>query len=398
MMHMEPCNSSMTSSVDVQQRYSRQGRQRQCGELQQLTQQQAGSPVPCAVATPPRSSQSRPGSVLQQSCRQPTSCLAGGCPSRGGSRGSYRPGALPTAAPAAARPSSYVAAHGHPSTTPREHRAEVQQAYEGPRSYALALASAGAHRHSGHAAVDRGQHSSSSRPSSAAATGSVSRPGTAGYAEKARLPCSSSRNARGSSSSRGHHSSSSVPPQLQSHHLHKAQQWPQHKHSPYHRAAAAAADALAGASTAVGSSTMQSRPLCNSLSGCRRPGSAGLVHKGSSWPVPDEQQGNIRSGTVAAAAAPPLLLADCFRPSTAAGPASISGVVGQQCGSRPHTAAAAVARCWDAGSAGLSSILAGAGAESGQEDQAVSQEQLQLWCAVHEIDGRPATRNGVRSR
>jgi hypothetical protein len=157
-MHMDPCNSSSRTSRDVQQQYSRQSRQRQCGDFQQLTQQQAGRPIPCDMPARPRSSQSRPGSVLQQSFRQPTSCIAGGCPSRGDSRGPCRPGALPAAPLTASRPPSYVAAHGSPSTTPRDHRADVQEAYRGPRSYALALASAGAHRSSGHAAVDRGQH------------------------------------------------------------------------------------------------------------------------------------------------------------------------------------------------------------------------------------------------
>jgi hypothetical protein len=391
-MHMDPCNSSSRTSRDVQQQYSRQSRQRQCGDFQQLTQQQAGRPIPCDMPARPRSSQSRPGSVLQQSFRQPTSCIAGGCPSRGDSRGPCRPGALPAAPLTASRPPSYVAAHGSPSTTPRDHRADVQEAYRGPRSYALALASAGAHRSSGHAAVDRGQHSSSSsRPSTATAAGS--RPGTAGrYAGKACLQSSGSRNGRGDGS-RGPPSSSSVPQQHQYDNQPGTQHWPQHRHSAYQKATAAAAHVLEGAGTSMASTSVQSRPLSNTHSSCRRPGSAGPVHKGSSWSAPDAQQGSFGACT---AAAPPLLLADCFRPSTAAGPASISGVVAQQCGSRPHTAAAAVARCWDAGSAGLSSNLSGAGA--GQEDQAVLQEQLQLWCAVHEIDGRPATRNGVRSR
>jgi len=149
-----------------------------------------------------------------------------------------------------------------------------------------------------------------------------------------------------------------------------------------------------------------SRSTQGNFSSSRRPGSAATLHcqnGGSLWQQQGEQQGHgsNRPRTVAATGAP-LMVADCFRPPSAAGPASVNGCKGQPADSRPHTAAAVAAGWWDAASAGLDCHSFKGSEEAQQREEVLDlrrrQEQQQLWSAAHEIDGRPATRNGRRSR
>lgn len=277
------------------------------------------------------------------------------------------------AAPLSATPAQPPAGNSSTFNTPRGYSS-------GLRSYALALAGSFRSAAPQHSQADSAMHTSRPVPT-AARPGS--RPGTAGYSGKPRMQPSSS--GRINSSSRG--LISGIPSQE------AGQQPQQHRHLQQQRQLLASAAGTGSASVKSSSSGAQQDPL----SSFRRPGSA-AVGQGAAWQVGAVYQAGFRPHTVAAGN--PLLLADCFRPSTSAGPASISGVEGHQCGSRPHTAAAAVARLWDAASAGLSCDFSNSKGQGQEEDEEAQRQwqQQQLWCAVHEIDGRPATRNGMRSR
>lgn len=306
---------------------------------------------------------------------------------------------------AASRPPMLQTSGSTPSRSSSTQGTPRRGASRGPRSYALALAApnykppqspnsqrdpAGAQQHS--------SSSSSSRPSSRAQE-QLRRLGTAGYAHKARMQ----------------HSSRGSTPRTQT---------TQHQHQHHQQQAAPAAQQacssgadrashttvpplvpalqVSAASKAAGG---PSRPQQGSLSSSRRPGSAATLHSqngGSWWQQQGEQQGHGSNRPQTVAAGAPLLLADCFRPPSAAGPASISGCTNQRVGSRPHTAAAVAAGWWDAASAGLLDCHSFQGSGEAQQREEVAdlrrQEQQQLWSAAHEIDGRPATRNGMRSR
>lgn len=352
-----------------------------------------------AAAGRPGSSQSRPASVSQHAARAQYASRAHttAVPYRTDSlRGQTAdgPSLLPQAVhphAAAPAPSAHSAA-GICGTfsTPRGYN-------RGPRSYALALAEASRGSTSQHSQADRVQHSS--RPSSAAMKPGARVPGPSGSGFHSGFQPGGSSYSR-STSSRGQGAAAGIytprRPETGSqqgvpNHHYQQQQHQQHGRVPGEASAAAAA---AGGRVIPSASSTRAQQSCGPDSSLRRPGSA--TSGSQRWPC--EQMAGCRPHTVAAGS--PLLLSECFRPSTAAGPASISGVEGHSCISRPHTAAAAVAGWWDAASAGLSSRLdEGGGAEAEAEAELQRQRQLQqLWCAVHEIDGRPATRNGVRSR
>jgi hypothetical protein len=374
------------------------------GSIQQRHQEQqqhiGSASIRPAAAGRPGSSQSRPASVSQHAARAQYGSRAytTAVPYRTDSLRGHAaagPSLLPqevyphAAAPVHAPPAHSAAGICGTFSTPRGYN-------RGPRSYALALAEASRTSTAQHSQADRGQLSS--RPNSAAMKPGARLPGQSGYLG---FHSGSSSNYSRSNSSRSQGAAAGIytprRPETGSQqgvindHYHYQQQ----QHGRVQAEACAAAPATQGRVIPTTSSS-RSQQGCGIESSLQRPGSA--TSGSQRWPC--EQLAGCRPHTVAAGS--PLLLSECFRPSTAAGPASISGVEGHSCISRPHTAAAAVAGWWDAASAGLSSRLdEGGGAEAEAEAEAELQRQRQLqqlWCAVHEIDGRPATRNGVRSR
>jgi hypothetical protein len=227
------------------------------------------------------------------------------------------------------------------SSTPRGYSSR------GPRSYALALA--GSCKQS--LVSPAPAHAAGSRPGSAA----VGRPGSAGYASKAAQLQASNSASGGSISSYNTPRPKQQQQQQQRRHSQQQQPWQELCSSK-----AQPQDSPRCPGTTAAAAAWQA---------CGRP------------PAPHHVASTATAGSS-------LLLADCFRPSTAAGPASIHGVrAGRQqagCGSRPHTAAAAIGRWWE---------------EEGLGQQAHQlQQQQQLWCAAHEIDGRPATAAGRRAQ
>lgn len=212
---------------------------------------------------------------------------------------SYRP-----LAPAVATSAWPPPAGSSCSSTPRGYSST------GPHSYALALA--GSCKQSlvlpAPTQVGPALHAGS-RPASAA----VGRPGSAGYASKAAgLQASNSGRVNSGSSISSYNSPR--PTQQQQRMRTQQQQQPRQE-------------------------------LCSSnyqqQDSPRRPGSATAA---AAWPACGRPPVPHHTAPTAGSS---LLLADCFRPSTAAGPAGIRGVHGRQqagCGSRPHTAAAAVGR------------------------------------------------------
>lgn len=354
----------------------------------QHQQQHAGPPQWPPAVDQCSSSHQRPSSVSQHQHTTQGACIDSR--QKAPHARSSGPGGLCMPSPAAAPLSASSAQHASSSmfNTPREHSSR------GPRSYALALAGSckpPAPQHSQQADW-RNMHPIS-RPATTAA-GHGSRPGTAGYGGRQTVQSSAIGCRNSSSSSRG--IMSGYTPRGSYHHQ---QQQPHHQQGVPMQQQRQQPQPQAPPAPTYGAAKGSGHSQHDALASFRRPGSAAAVRHSTPWQGsgPEPQPSGCRPHTVAAGTQ--LLLADCFRPSTAAGPASISGVEGQQYGSRPHTAAAAVARWWDAGAAGLScSFQEGAeGADGGAEAQRQWQQQ-QLWCAAHEIDGRPATRNGMRSR
>jgi hypothetical protein len=282
-----------------------------------------------------------------------------------------RPGTSAAAAPLSATPQP---ASGISSYTPRGYS-------RGPRSYALALAGSFRSAVPQHSQIDNGMHNGMPVPATARPG---ARPGTAGYHGQLRMQLSSSGRIN---SSRG--PVSGAPSQA------AGQQQQQHSHLQQMRQPPSAAAGPAGVLVKSSSGGTKQDPFGS----FRRPGSAAAVGQGTACQVVAVRQAaGFRPHTVAAGT--PLLLAECFRPSTAAAPASISGMEGHQCVSRPQTAAAAVVRWWDAASAGLSCEFSNCSelVQDGDQEAQQQWQQQQQWCAVHEIDGRPVTRNGMRSR
>lgn len=104
------------------------------------------------------------------------------------------------------------------------------------------------------------------------------------------------------------------------------------------------------------------------------------------------------------------LLCDYFQPPSAAAPGSVV----LQHGAAPSVRVPGLQGSWDAAAGGL--VLGGGGdgqprqltaerpgssmaslSADGEEQQQERQEML-VWSAAHEVDGRPVTRNGSRAR